>query len=263
MGNRVGMDALAKHLIDLTPEQFDQLNTEIAKRRDKVKHRAMSLRGGKVVLDSKYNFQLRKERPNASHIIYFVTFLPTGKGDCGLSLQESNDGWIYCKIGYTTTPENGKERREKVAEEIEKDGYFRIISDLTFYLPVDYRDERDKADWERLTRREAGNLVSASDARRYHIPHHNETVKTKTTYLSSIICMRKALSCPTTRLIREHTFHNTMGQRSDNSAPKPLNPTTDSPGAICSDCGGTYKNERGLAIHRRKCPRSPKYAIEP
>ena len=185
---------LACHLIYLKDHEFDELNRDIAR-----------IHAEYPTLDA---FQLRKERPIAAHIIYFVLFeLEEQNLDeiQGLEVTKNpfyrfNCGYVYCKVGYTTMPHIGWFRRDKVEGEIAGRDEFTVLG--SFGLPVDYRDERTKATWEDETRNAVGQLYKNDE-----FPYEYETVITEIPYLIEIIDeMIKDPLCPTTRIIRANTY---------------------------------------------------------
>ena len=210
-----GSGRLALQLIHLTDQEFDQVNRGLAEicameRNRQTEDGQFGSESKEKEFNSKYKFQLRKERPYAAHYIYFVPYIPKEVNIPNSRHRNNSDvyncGYVYCKIGYTTTPENGQCRQKTVRKDIEngteRNKWKKHTVLGSFGLPVDYRDERTKKEWESETRKAAGLECKDED-----LPN-TETVITEIPYLIDII--DKIIAdplCPTTRIIEENTYH--------------------------------------------------------
>ena len=212
---------LAREIINLTDQQFDQLNKDIANIYLEVKKapgttlRSVSLptqtgddydaeikKGLKEIasLELKYNFQLRKERQYSSPIIYLIPFLPQ-EDTLNLTLEEDE---IYCKVGFTMQPNGGWSRMKVPVGDI-TDAGFKVKDDLITSLVVDFRDEGCKEEWEKKTRAAVG--VELTDEEKGAISFSTEVVKALKTNLREIKTKKdEAGAWATTRIITDHPF---------------------------------------------------------
>jgi len=207
----------------------------------------LDIRFGNLAIDDfpaerKNKTKGKRNRVDHPATIYLIPFSPQ-TDDLGISLEEGEQGWMYCKVGYSGGDNNGEVRRKVVAKQIQR-RRFKLHTELNILFIFD-----NKYAWEKTIRDAAGKLVT--NVEDCNIRHVRETVLTRRDYLEAIIA--KTRTAEALQFMIDNKFERWFEDQGLEGI-IPRIPITAPPKVKCKYCGDELQNKKRLENHLKKCP---------